>query len=200
MLSLKIKSHILMLYKAIKQISLLAIISFILHLIWENAHAPLFVGYESFSQHFFYCFLATFGDVLFTLIVYWMIAILKNDFNWIKNINKNDYFVLAIFGIFFALGIEYRALLWERWQYSSLMPIIPYFKIGLTPILQMTLLLPLSFYLKNMKQKYQCTICKLYFKNKEWAQKCEDWCAQNKSCNLAITKKALKQSKDNLTK
>ena len=130
-----------------KQIYILIIISFALHLIWENAHAPLFMGYESFTQHFLYCFIATFGDVAFTLLVYWMIGMLKNDFNWIKSMSKNDYLILAIFGICFALGIEYRALLWERWQYSTLMPITPYFKIGLTPVIQMTLLLPFSFYL-----------------------------------------------------
>ncbi|MBL7057948.1 hypothetical protein ISS03_01300 [Patescibacteria group bacterium] len=130
-----------------KQIIPLSIISFILNLIWENAHAQLFNGYESFFQHFAPCLLATFGDVVFTILVYYIVITLKHDSNWIKNINKNDYLILAIFGIIFALCIEYRALLWHRWTYTDAMPIIPYFKVGLTPILQMALLLPLSFYL-----------------------------------------------------
>lgn len=52
----------------------------------------------------------------------------------------------------------------------------------------------------NNLEKYQCRICKLYYQDKEWAQKCQAWRAQNNSCNLTITKHALTQSKDNILK
>ena len=35
---------------------------------------------------------------------------------------------------------------------------------------------------------YQCEDCKLIYKDKKWAKKCEKWCIKNHTCNLAITK------------
>lgn len=130
-----------------KQIIYLSLIAFLLHVIWENAQAPLFQGYTSFSDHFSICFFGTVGDVAITLFVFTLIALLKNDFNWIARLNKKDIVILAIIGFFVAVGIEWRALLFDRWAYADAMPIIPYLKVGLTPILQMILLLPFSIYL-----------------------------------------------------
>ncbi len=43
------------------------------------------------------------------------------------------------------------------------------------------------------KRYYQCGICELVYENKSWAGKCEAWCRENKSCNLEITKHAVKE-------
>jgi len=45
---------------------------------------------------------------------------------------------------------------------------------------------------------YQCPICKLWYKEKEWAEKCEIWCKEHKSCNLEIIKHSIKLSTDSL--
>lgn len=134
---------------SIKQILLLAFTAFMLHLIWENAQAPLFAGYVSFGQNLPICFLGTIGDVVFTLLVYLGIGLLKNDFGWIMRLNRKDIAVIAALGFLGAIAIEWRALLFGRWGYTDAMPIIPYVQVGLTPILQMTLLLPLSFYVTS---------------------------------------------------
>jgi len=42
-----------------------------------------------------------------------------------------------------------------------------------------------SIYLK-------CEKCHLSYKDKKWAEKCEDWCKSHKSCNLKITSHAIK--------
>lgn len=131
----------------------LTIVAFLLHLIWENAQASLFAGYFSFAQHFPMCFFATIGDVIFTLLIYLGVGLLKNDFEWIARMNKRDIFVLATVGFFYAVGIEWRALLFAKWNYAPAMPIIPWFKVGLTPIVQMTMLLPLSSYLVKLFDK-----------------------------------------------
>ena len=44
---------------------------------------------------------------------------------------------------------------------------------------------------KNGKTYYQCEICMFYYEEKEWAQKCEDYCRKYKSCSLEITKHAV---------
>ena len=133
--------------KIAKQIVLVALTAFILHIIWENAQAPLFDGYISFSQHFYACLIGTFGDVVITLSVYAAIALLKNDPNWIATMNKKDIAVIAAIGLFIALGIEWRALFSGRWAYAEAMPLVPYLKAGILPVIQMTVLLPLSFFI-----------------------------------------------------
>jgi len=45
--------------------------------------------------------------------------------------------------------------------------------------------------IKDSKKYYICEECSLAYVEKEWAQKCEDWCAKNKSCNLEITHHAI---------
>jgi hypothetical protein len=44
---------------------------------------------------------------------------------------------------------------------------------------------------KEINNKYQCEQCKLFFKDKKTAQKCENWCKKYKSCNLDIIKEAI---------
>lgn len=40
---------------------------------------------------------------------------------------------------------------------------------------------------------YKCPECGLEYKEKKWAKKCELWCKKHKSCNLEITKQAVKK-------
>jgi len=48
---------------------------------------------------------------------------------------------------------------------------------------------------KEVKRKgqtlYVCEECGLAYKEKEWAEKCQRWCRQTKSCNLEITSHAV---------
>ena len=46
--------------------------------------------------------------------------------------------------------------------------------------------------IKNNEKYYQCEICKFYYKEKKWAEKCEDFCKKYKSCSLEITKHSVK--------
>ena len=34
---------------------------------------------------------------------------------------------------------------------------------------------------------YQCEECGFHYVAKEWAEKCEAWCREHKSCNIEIT-------------
>lgn len=36
--------------------------------------------------------------------------------------------------------------------------------------------------------EYQCEECKLIYKEKDWAKKCQVWCKEHHSCNLEIIK------------
>ncbi len=39
---------------------------------------------------------------------------------------------------------------------------------------------------QDNKTLYQCEECEMLYREKEWAQKCEAWCKEYKSCNLEI--------------
>jgi len=42
------------------------------------------------------------------------------------------------------------------------------------------------------RKSYQCPICHLRYREKDWVIKCEDWCKKHKSCNLEIIKHQIK--------
>jgi len=44
------------------------------------------------------------------------------------------------------------------------------------------------------KKYYYCKYCKLVFADKTWAEKCEEWCKDNQSCNMGITKHSIKKT------
>lgn len=40
---------------------------------------------------------------------------------------------------------------------------------------------------KNGKTVYVCEECGYSYEQKEWAEKCQQWCSSKQSCNLEIT-------------
>jgi len=45
---------------------------------------------------------------------------------------------------------------------------------------------------KSKNVYYQCEECEFFYKEKKWAQKCEDFCKKYKSCSIEITKHSVK--------
>ncbi|MBR9704588.1 hypothetical protein GOV12_04195 [Candidatus Pacearchaeota archaeon] len=48
------------------------------------------------------------------------------------------------------------------------------------------------------KTHYYCEDCKLIYESKKWAMKCEEWCKDNKSCNIEITHHSLKKTLEDI--
>ena len=119
------------------------LVAFILNLIWENAHAQLYIGYQGFLSFFLIGFRSTFGDVLIILFLYYLFSSLTHDPFWFrKNIFKM-WCLLA--GILIAIFIEINAISIGRWAYTSYMPLIPFINVGISPVLQMMILPLLTF-------------------------------------------------------
>ena len=125
--------------------------SFLLHLLWENLQAPLYVGFTSFRQHFWICFKATWGDLLFMLLMYAVLAIVHQDPLWLTK--KSTYahpatwIMTLLLGVLLAVNVELWAVyVAGRRQYEDAMPLVPILHVGLTPILQM-LIIPLAILL-----------------------------------------------------
>ena len=49
---------------------------------------------------------------------------------------------------------------------------------------------------RQNKKLFYCEDCLLLYKNKEWAEKCEDWCKKKNSCKFEITKHSMKEVYD----
>jgi predicted ATP-dependent serine protease len=46
---------------------------------------------------------------------------------------------------------------------------------------------------KEQSRKYICEECGFRYKDKRWAEKCEEFCKKYKGCNAEITKHAVKK-------
>lgn len=131
-----------------KIIAYYAIGGFILNFVWEISQAGLYKPhFEGISEFVTVHLKATLGDVVMLLIIYLIASLVRNDRHWIEKNKISSYIFVAFLGFIFAIVIEKYALLTGRWGYNELMPIIPFIKVGLAPVLQLTIIAPLSVFL-----------------------------------------------------
>lgn len=118
-------------------------IAFILNLVWESLHAPLFVFKEQSSWNALTaCLLFCAGvDAVMMVFVYWVVALIRLDRSWFlrgKSVNK---VVFALTALTLAITSEYTAVHYRSlWQDPERMPLIPVAGIDITPILQWLIL------------------------------------------------------------
>ena len=100
---------------------------------------------HSWTSTLGYCTQAAVGDVGIILGIYAVSALAAGDLGWGLRGRWNIYATAAISGLAFAALIEHAALADGRWSYTERMPLVPGLGAGLWPLLQMTLLPPLTF-------------------------------------------------------
>lgn len=121
-------------------------ITFVLHLLWENAQSPLYDGFASFAQHFVMCLYATAtGDMIFMAVIYLALATAFSDPDWLRRpglLHRAATWTLPlVIGPLLAVSFELWAIhVEERWVYGDLMPIVPVLQIGLSPLAQMVVI------------------------------------------------------------
>lgn len=118
---------------------------FVTNLIWENAQAPLYTGYEGFGQHFLFCLVASAVDGVVILTFYLIVCSIRGDWFWLFNIRASDIGMLSLLGVGVAVLFEKWALVRGTWSYTEQMPAI--FGIGLLPALQLAILSNMSIYI-----------------------------------------------------
>ena len=132
----------------------LALVTLLLHGIWEHAHIALYTGYEALEGILPVWVFATIGDFVYTLLAVVLVGAILQDMQWFeKDFSKIRYFSLAAIGFLIALMVEYKGLYLGRWEYLLSMPLIPLLQVGLSPILQMTILLPISVFITRLLTK-----------------------------------------------
>jgi len=127
--------------------ALLALAAGLLHYAWETSHVGLYTNYGDLGGPLPVTLYATLGDIMYTLLAVLGVGIFKRDMLWWLSARTRDLALLALIGLAIALFVEYKAILLGTWEYLPAMPIIPILNVGLSPIIQMTILLPLSVFL-----------------------------------------------------
>lgn len=128
----------------------LAAVSFVLHYIWEGAHVHLYTNYDGLSGALPITLWATLGDVFYSLFVGGALAAIRKGVGGVEHMKSAEYAWVALVGLALAISIELRAQWLQLWSYTEAMLIIPVLNIGLSPVLQMTLLLPLSIFFTTL--------------------------------------------------
>lgn len=132
--------------------AILAFVAFILHLMWERTHIVLYTGYEAMEGALPVYLLATLGDVAYTLGAVLLISFFTGCLTWFLRARAQAFVGLAVMGLAIALFVEYKALALGRWAYTDAMPMIGV--LGLSPLVQMTVLLPLSVFLAAFLERH----------------------------------------------
>lgn len=117
----------------------IAILSFALHFVWEFLQVPAYEGMATLPhwEGIKTCTAATAGDVGLALLAFWTTAAAFRSRRWIMHPRPPQLALFVATGVVLTVGLEFYYIeVTGRWVYSELMPRIPPFGTGLTPLLQ----------------------------------------------------------------
>lgn len=128
--------------RAVPWIFLYAAASFVLHLLWENLHGPLYLVGPSPPDVWRLLFATATGDMIFMLVIYLALVSMHHDWVWVSKresyTHVGTWMITIVFGALLGVSFELWAVhIDHRWTYAEAMPIIPILGIGLSPVLQM---------------------------------------------------------------
>lgn len=116
-----------------------------LNYVWEMAQTPFYAGMD-FPGAIVHCFIASLGDGLLVLLIFAAVAALTRSLDWYLRPSMQSTVAMALTGLTVGAVVEWWGLYAaRRWEYSALMPIMPWLGVGAVPILQMLLLPPATF-------------------------------------------------------
>lgn len=114
---------------------------------WELAQTPLYVGVD-LPGAIWHCFIASLGDGFLVLFIFGAVAAFLRSLDWHMRPGLHSWLPMAAAGLGVGFAVEWWGLhIAKRWQYSELMPIIPWTEVGAVPILQMLVLPPAIFWM-----------------------------------------------------
>jgi len=120
--------------------------TFVLNWFWEMLQMRAYSGLETISWREAApgCTMAALGDVGISVVLYGIGALAAGRLLWAAKNSWNVYCALALLALCYAALTERYALASHRWSYNHTMPIVPLLNIGLWPLLQLMVLVPLT--------------------------------------------------------
>lgn len=79
----------------------------------------------------------TFGDVILTLMSFWLVCAANRNRRWflhLNGLNLIGFITIGVVGTVISERVNVHLL--KSWAYNDLMPIIPLLKVGLMPFFQ----------------------------------------------------------------
>ena len=130
-------------YFQIPELSL-CLSAFFLNFFWEVVHTYFYTMKDSgFSTMLYGWFHCTGGDVMITLGSFWLVSLISWNRRWFLKLNRVNFVGFIMAGVVYTfLSERLNVYVFKSWSYSEAMPVIPWFKVGLTPILQWLLIPP----------------------------------------------------------
>jgi hypothetical protein len=140
-------------------LSRIALFGFVLNTLWEFGHAgPLYGMWAevSLGEGLFYITLAILGDVVLVLGVAFL-ACCTAGWSHVIPPDTKGWFALLAFGFIAGVALEWIALALDWWTYNERMPTVTVFgePVGLSPLVQVTLLPALSVFLGTRHTRFQ---------------------------------------------
>lgn len=117
-----------------------AVTSFMLNFIWELAQGPLYEGFEYDLKHISFCALASVADMLMVFILLFALGLIYKDVYWMQNWGSKSMLLLVLVGFFGAILAEVWHTARGDWAYVDAMPRLPVAEVGISPVLQFTIL------------------------------------------------------------
>jgi hypothetical protein len=126
----------------------LFILAVAINYVWEMAQMPLYRGmpFDELSS-WLICFRASLGDGVIVLAIWATGRVVFRRREWFSPAGAGPVVVMLVSGAVVAIAIEVHALAAGRWAYSELMPTVPPFGTGLSPLVQLLVLPWLSMVL-----------------------------------------------------
>lgn len=132
--------------RSIQNIAVIAAAAFTFNIAWEYLQCTPFLIHKNLAPTHFDMLVAGSGDVLITLITYFIISWLSSDGDWfVKPWNRRHWFALISLAVLFSCSIELQGLHTNRWSYTEITPLV-FGRISMIPVAQLLFLLPLTFY------------------------------------------------------
>lgn len=125
----------------------MTVVAFTLNWFWEMSQMRAYVQMATvpWTDTLLPCTWAALGDVVFALLIYGIGALASGDIAWALTGRVHVLAAVAVFGAIAACAYEWHSQLIGRWTYSDAMLIVPALHVGLWPMLQLVITLPLAF-------------------------------------------------------
>lgn len=120
-----------------------AVLAFLLNFAWELGHYSLYKGFAYDGPHVAFLGLASLADAIMAGLLYFGFGLVYRDGFWIQHLTVSRTVWLILAGGLGAAVSEMAHLSAGNWAYTDRMPLV--FGIGLTPLLQFSML-PLLIY------------------------------------------------------
>jgi hypothetical protein len=131
----------------IVQTFVVALVAFVIQLIWEYSQCGVFYIMDDLTGHTRLMISATVGDMNMSILLLWMLMFINKDVNWLLGKwHRHDYIIMVFYALFLSFYFEIHALHTGRWGYNPYtMPIISGTPIGWIPVIQLLILFPIIF-------------------------------------------------------